>query len=65
MADALVKYETIDSDQIDDIMSGKTPRTPKGWDDDDDAEGKEAKPGNDASGKKSAPPGEPPVGEPT
>ncbi len=34
MADALMKYETIDSDQIDDIMSGKPPRDPEGWDDD-------------------------------
>jgi len=33
MAEALIKYETIDSDQIDDIMSGKTPREPKDWDD--------------------------------
>ena len=31
MADALMKYETIDSPQIDDIMNGKTPRPPKGW----------------------------------
>lgn len=31
MADALMKYETIDSDQIDDIMAGKVPRQPKGW----------------------------------
>ncbi len=29
MADALMKYETIDKDQIDDIMAGKTPRPPK------------------------------------
>ncbi len=29
MADALVKYETLDSDQIDDLMSGKTPREPE------------------------------------
>ena len=29
MADALMQYETIDSDQIDDIMKGKTPRPPK------------------------------------
>ncbi len=34
MADALIKYETIDSDQIDDIMSGKPPREPRDWDDD-------------------------------
>ena len=33
MADALIKYETIDSDQIDDIMSGKQPRQPQDWDD--------------------------------
>ncbi|MEE9491839.1 MAG: ATP-dependent zinc metalloprotease FtsH [Gammaproteobacteria bacterium] len=34
MADALMKYETIDSDQIDDIMAGKDPRPPQSWDDD-------------------------------
>jgi cell division protease FtsH len=39
MADALMKYETIDSDQIADIMQGKTPRTPKDWEDDDDKAG--------------------------
>ncbi len=33
MAEALMKYETIDSKQIDDIMAGKEPRQPKGWDD--------------------------------
>jgi len=33
MADALIKYETIDADQIDDIMNGKTPRAPSDWDD--------------------------------
>ncbi len=33
MAKALIKYETIDSDQIKDIMSGREPRTPEGWDD--------------------------------
>ena len=36
MAEALMKYETIDADQIDDIMEGKTPRPPSGWDDDDE-----------------------------
>jgi len=29
MADALMKYETIDRDQIDDIMNGRPPRPPK------------------------------------
>jgi len=33
MADALIKYETIDSDQITDIMAGKQPRPPADWDD--------------------------------
>jgi cell division protease FtsH len=33
MAEALMKYETIDSDQINDIMDGKPPRPPEGWDD--------------------------------
>jgi cell division protease FtsH len=33
MADALMKYETIDADQIDDIMAGRTPREPRDWED--------------------------------
>jgi len=33
MTDALMTYETIDRDQIDDIMAGKNPREPKGWSD--------------------------------
>ena len=35
MADALMQYETIDSEQIDDIMEGKSPRPPSGWSGDD------------------------------
>jgi cell division protease FtsH len=31
MAKALLEFETIDSDQLDDIMSGKEPRPPKDW----------------------------------
>jgi len=34
MTEALMKYETIDADQIDDIMAGRTPREPRDWDDD-------------------------------
>jgi cell division protease FtsH len=34
MAEALIKYETIESAQLDDIMAGKTPRPPSGWGDD-------------------------------
>ncbi len=33
MAEALMKYETIDRHQIDDIMEGRVPRPPKGWGD--------------------------------
>ena len=31
MATALLEWETIDSDQIEDIMAGKAPRPPKDW----------------------------------
>ncbi len=31
MADALMKYETIDAEQIDDIMAGRTHREPRYW----------------------------------
>ena len=33
MSDALMKYETIDESQINDIMEGKPAREPDGWDD--------------------------------
>jgi cell division protease FtsH len=39
MAGALIKYETIDADQIDDIMQGKKPRPPKDWDDNESNSG--------------------------
>jgi len=39
MAEALIKYETIDSDQIDDIMSGQAPRKPKDWDEEQESGG--------------------------
>jgi cell division protease FtsH len=32
MSDALMEYETIDVDQIDDVMKGKPVRKPKDWD---------------------------------
>jgi cell division protease FtsH len=35
MAEALMKYETIDSHQIDEIMEGRIPGPPADWDDDD------------------------------
>lgn len=38
MADTLMEYETIDSNQIDQIMEGKKPGPPDGWGDDDKPE---------------------------
>ena len=35
MKDALMEYETIDADQIDDIMNGEKPRPPADWSDTD------------------------------
>ena len=61
MAEALMKYETIDADQIDDIMAGKEPRAPDGWNDDQDSGkgGTTAKKVDDVG--KDAPSGEPPA----
>lgn len=39
MAQALMKYETIDAEQIEDIMNGLAPREPKGWQDGGDSGG--------------------------
>ena len=49
MAEALMKYETIDSDQIDDIMAGKKPRPPKDWDEPEIDAGDGAKPSGEAT----------------
>lgn len=43
MAEALMKYETIDSEQIDDIMGGREPREPRGWDGGGDSGAPQAK----------------------
>jgi cell division protease FtsH len=47
MAKALMKYETIDQGQVNEIMEGKEPTPPEGWEDSDDssapAKGKKAK----------------------
>ncbi|MFK7863676.1 MAG: ATP-dependent zinc metalloprotease FtsH [Pseudohongiellaceae bacterium] len=37
MKDALMEYETIDQDQINDIMEGKKPRPPADWSDSNDS----------------------------
>jgi cell division protease FtsH len=54
MAGALMKYETIDKDQINDIMAGKPPRPPEGWND-DGTPGQ----GEPAAGEAGAAPSEP------
>lgn len=60
MADALMQYETIDARQIDQIMDGKEPDPPAGWDDDDKpprSSGPDA--GSNESGKSPEPSGTP------
>ena len=48
IADALMKYETIDALQIDDIMDDKTPRPPKGWGGNDAGSPKQESPKNES-----------------
>jgi cell division protease FtsH len=62
MAKALIKYETIDSDQIDDIMEGREVREPKSWSDDDSSSdsGLGAKPAGESDTK----PKDEPIGGP-
>ncbi|QIM50128.1 ATP-dependent metallopeptidase FtsH/Yme1/Tma family protein [Pusillimonas sp. DMV24BSW_D] len=54
MTKALLEWETIDSDQIDDIMSGRPPRPPKGLDEssDDSSSGSTPSEGVSASDNK-------------
>jgi len=65
MADALIKYETIDAAQIDDIMAGKTPRPPQDWDDSQSSGGGTASSAqvDDKSGKDSSGPIGGPAGQ--
>jgi cell division protease FtsH len=60
MAAALMKYETIDHEQIDDIMLGKPPRPPRDWIED---EGRRPRGGTQA-GPDTAAKGEGPIGGP-
>ncbi|KEF30595.1 Cell division protein FtsH [Marinobacter nitratireducens] len=65
MADALMKYETIDRFQIDDIMEGKVPRPPKGWGDNGPTGGVKADDADAAPESKGADDGrQPGVGRP-
>ncbi|WP_341328573.1 ATP-dependent zinc metalloprotease FtsH [Methylotuvimicrobium sp. KM2] len=55
MADALVKYETIDKAQLDDLLSRKPVRPPQGWEDPSPPQGG-AKVDSRANAKDSEPP---------
>ena len=57
MAQALMKYETIDTAQIEDIMQGKEPRPPEGWEDTDSSGGNDDK--DDRRGQTPGPIGGP------
>jgi cell division protease FtsH len=61
MAAALMKYETIDEEQITDIMSGRPPRPPADWDEDT-----QTGPGGDGlkAGDVSSGDSENPIGDP-
>jgi cell division protease FtsH len=54
MAAALMKYETIDEEQLKDIMAGRTPRAPSGWEE----------PGAPSGGQGGAAKPEPVIGPP-
>ncbi len=43
MAEALMRYETLDAAQIDDLMAGRAPRAPEDWDRNNHGGGKGAK----------------------
>ncbi len=65
MAEALIKYETIDADQIDDIMAGRPPRPPADWDDTESTPGSGVAADQPETGKKSGgKPAEGPIGGP-
>ncbi len=54
MAEALMKYETIDAEQIDDIMAGKPPRPPKDWDEPEPRSGDGSAAGSDRERDRSS-----------
>ena len=60
MKDALMEYETIDADQVDDLMSRKKVRPPKDWDSNDyDSPSDGGKSSKDTSGADGTPLGDP------
>ena len=61
MADALIKYETIDEAQIKDIMEGRDPQPPEDWEDSDS--GGEPESAEEGPGKKATTPLGGPAGQ--
>jgi cell division protease FtsH len=61
MAEALMKFETIDESQIKDVMAGRSPRPPENWDDSDPDDAIEVEPG--PAEKPSTPPLGGPAGQ--
>ncbi len=61
MAEALIKYETLNSAQMDDIMDGRAPRDPEGWNDDD---GKDDASADEDEGPDRDPGSDKPIGGP-
>jgi cell division protease FtsH len=56
MADGLIKYETLDEEQIRDVMEGRAPRPPAGWEEGGPPRAPSA-PSAEPSGKLAAPAG--------
>ncbi|MDG2315690.1 MAG: ATP-dependent zinc metalloprotease FtsH [Gammaproteobacteria bacterium] len=59
MAEALIKYETINVEQIKEIMSGKEPSPPDDWDDSEPGDGEEVQDMEVSKGNGSSPLGGP------
>jgi cell division protease FtsH len=59
MSDALMEYETIDVDQIDDVMQGKPVRKPKDWDKPSSGSGSASADDSNTDGATSGPIGGP------
>ncbi len=66
MADALIRYETIDEGQIKDVMEGRPPQPPEDWNDldEDDGAGRSASAETEADDDAPEDPESPSVGDP-
>jgi len=62
MSEALMKYETIDSAQIDQIMEGEIPDPPDGWDESSSGDGKKDQ-SDSASGSSTSSGDSPSIGD--